>query len=184
MHHGSWGKFVEDADSRYSNTLLQTRTRTVRSLYSSSHMLTLISMGCNRQSPFFCALSSSQECRLLTRLPSQQLRAGFRPDCLLGIMRSAPNVSPFCRMIGEALTSAPAVMSLAKARQVYADDQLFAAPAIRLAGPALFRHLPVVWSVLRFTFSVVGFAFSRDPLGTPGFKDMSESRRTNPRQNM
>ena len=64
-------------------------------------------------------------------------------------------------MIGEALTSAPAVMSLAKARQVYADDQLFAAPAIRLAGPALFRHLPVVWSVLRFTFSVVGIAFSR-----------------------
>ena len=77
-------------------------------------------------------------------------------------MRSALNVSPFCRMIGEALTSAPAVMSLAKARRVYADDQLFAAPAIRLAGPALFRHLPVVWSVLRFAFSVVGIAFSRD----------------------
>ena len=70
-------------------------------------------------------------------------------------------MSPFCRMIGEALTSAPAVMSLAKARRVYADDQLFAAPAIRLAGFALFRHLPVVWSVLRFTFSVVGIAFSR-----------------------
>ena len=109
VHHDSWRKFVEDADSRHSNTLLQTRTRTVWSQYSSSHMLTLISMGCNRQSLFFCALSSSQDSRLLTRPPSQQLRAGFRPDCLLGIMRSALNVSPFCRMIGEALTSAPAV---------------------------------------------------------------------------
>ena len=76
-------------------------------------------------------------------------------------MRSALNVSPFCRMIGEALTSAPAVMSLAKARRVYADDQLFAFPAIRLAGFAFFLHLPVVWSVFRLTVSVVGFAFSR-----------------------
>ena len=76
-------------------------------------------------------------------------------------MRSAPNVSPFCRMIGEALTSAPAVMSLAKARRVYADDQLLAFPAIRFAGFAFFLHLPVVWSVFRLTVSVVGFAFSR-----------------------
>ena len=52
-------------------------------------------------------------------------------------------------------------MSLAKARRVYADDQLFAFPAIRLAGFAFFLHPPVVWSVFRLTVSVVGFAFSR-----------------------
>ena len=94
--------------------------------------------------------------RLLTCLPLQQSRAGFRPDCLLGIMRSALNVSPFCCMIGEALTSAPAVISLAKVKRVYADDWLFALSIIRLIDFALFRHLPVVWSVFRFAVSVVG----------------------------
>ena len=58
-------------------------------------------------------------------------------------------------MIGEALTSAPAVISLAKVKRVYADDWLVALSIIRLIDFALFRHLPVVWSVFRSAVSVV-----------------------------